>query len=257
MTGIIPVFLYHSVEDHPRRRDQRYTVSRAHFAAHADALRASGRLPVRISELAAGLRGVRPLPERSFAITFDDGFANTYDAVEELVRRDLPSTVYVTTGEVGAPNRMSQSQLVDLVHLSSVELGAHTLSHRRLDELDDRDLADEVTASKAQLEDLTGMDVGSFSYPHGAYDLRARDAVIAAGYSSAVAVKNAVSHPHDDPFAIARWTVTSGTPASRIAQVVEGERVLRAWSHERLRTRAYRTARRGRRRIIQTLGVGG
>ena len=162
--------------------------------------------------------------------------------------------MYVTTGEVGAPNRLAPSQLADLAHVSSVEIGAHTVSHRRLDELDDRELADEVGVSKAQLEDFTGVVVGSFSYPHGAYDRRARAAVIAAGYGSAAAVKNAVSHPGDDPYAIARWTVTRGTPAFRIAQVLEGDGVPRAWEHERLRTRAYRAARR--RRITRMLGVG-
>jgi peptidoglycan/xylan/chitin deacetylase (PgdA/CDA1 family) len=253
VTGVIPVLLYHSVNDHPRRGDRRYTVSRADFARHADAVRASGRLALRVGELAAGLRGERPLPERPVAITFDDGFADTYAAVEALLRQDLPSTVYVTTGEVGAPNRLAPSQLADLAHLSSVEVGAHTVSHRRVDELDDRELADEVGVSKAQLEDFTGVDVGSFSYPHGAYDRRARAAVIAAGYDSAVAVKNAVSHPGDDPYAIARWTVTRDTPALRIAQVLEGKGVPRAWGHERLRTRAYRAARR--RGLTRMLGV--
>ena len=53
--------------------------------------------------------------------------------------------------------------------------------------------------------------VHSFSYPHGCYDHRVRSAVVEAGFRSAVAVKNALSHDHDDPFAIARWTVTAGT----------------------------------------------
>jgi peptidoglycan/xylan/chitin deacetylase (PgdA/CDA1 family) len=163
--------------------------------------------------------------------------------------------VYVTTGEVGAPDRLGPSQLADLARLPSVEVGAHAVRHLRLDELDSQELADEVGMSRAELEDFTQAAVGSFSYPHGAYDLQARDAVIAAGYGSAVAVKNAVSHPGDDPFAIARWTVTWGTPASRIAEVLEGERVPRAWTHERLRTRAHRVARRQRRRFAEMLGA--
>jgi len=249
--GTIPVLLYHSVADHPRRRDRRHAVSRADFSAHVDAVMASGRVAVRVGELAAALRGKRPLPDRPVAITFDDGFADTYRAIEALLDHDLPSTVYVTTGEIGSHDRLSPPQLGDLAHLSSVELGAHSVSHRRLDELSARELADEVRFSKTQLEELTGASVSSFSYPHGAYDLRAREAVMAAGYRSAVAVKNAVSHPGDDPFAIARWTVTRGTSVARIAQVLEGEHVRRAWAHERLRTRAYRALRRARARRLR------
>jgi hypothetical protein len=99
------------------------------------------------------------------------------------------------------------------------------------------------------------MPVRSFAYPHGAYDERTRKAVVDAGYGSAAAVKNAISHADDDPFAIARWTVTAGTPAARIAAVLEGEGVPRAWVRERLRTRAYRGARRRRRRIAVVLGA--
>jgi peptidoglycan/xylan/chitin deacetylase (PgdA/CDA1 family) len=255
MNGVIPVLLYHSVADDARRSDRRYTVSRATFEGHADAIRDSGRVPLLITDVAAGLRGHGPLPEQPVAITFDDGFANTYDAVEALLRRDLPSTTYVTTGEVGAPDRLSPSRLAELADLPAVEVGAHAVRHRRLDELDERELDDEVRVSKGQLEDLTQLTVCSFAYPHGAYDRRVRDAVMDAGYRSAVAVKNALSHAADDPFAIARWTVTAGTSASRIAGVLEGEGVQRAPAHERLRTRAYRTVRRRGHRLARTLGV--
>jgi hypothetical protein len=94
------------------------------------------------------------------------------------------------------------------------------------------------------------MPIDSFAYPYGAYDARVRGAVIAAGYRSAAAVKNAVSHRDDDPFAIARWTVTSATPAKRLADVLDGRGVPLGWTRERLRTRAYRTARRQRRRLL-------
>jgi peptidoglycan/xylan/chitin deacetylase (PgdA/CDA1 family) len=253
MTDVIPVLLYHSVNDHAGPRDRPYSVSRACFAAHADAVSASGRVALRMSELAAGLRSERPLPERPVAVTFDDGFADTYHAVQVLLEHDMSSTVYVTTGTVGTPDRLSLAEVAELAQRPSVEIGAHGVRHRYLDELDDHELTEEIGGSKAQLEDMTQVGVDSFAYPHGAYDARARAAVIRAGYHSAAAVKNAVSHSSDDPFAIARWTVTHGTPASRIAQVLEGEGLPRAWVGERLRTRAFRTVRRQRRRMTTRL----
>jgi peptidoglycan/xylan/chitin deacetylase (PgdA/CDA1 family) len=249
VSGVIPVLLYHSVADHGGR----HTVSRACFASHLDAIAAAGRVGIGITELAEALRGGRQLPERPLGITFDDGYADTYDAVEALVRRGIPSSVYVTTGALGTRDRPSARDVASLSRLPGVEIGAHAVRHRRLDELSDRELADEVRASRAALEEITGSLVRSFAYPHGAFDRRARDAVIAAGYRSAAAVKNAVSHLGDDPFAIARWTVTAGTPAARIADVLEGRGVPRAWRGERLRTRGYRVARRQRRRVLARL----
>jgi len=249
MTGLIPVLLYHSVSDHGGR----HTVSRASFASHLDAIAAAGRVGIGITELAEALRGARRLPERPVGITFDDGYADTYDAVEALLRRGFPSSVYVTTGALGAEDRLSARDVASLSRLPGVEIGAHAVRHRRLDELPDRELAEEVRGSRAALEEITESPVLSFAYPHGAYDGRARHAVMAAGYRSAAAVKNAVSHLADDPFAIARWTVIAGTPAARIADVLEGREVPRAWGGERLRTRGYRVARRQRRRLLARL----
>jgi peptidoglycan/xylan/chitin deacetylase (PgdA/CDA1 family) len=256
MTVIIPVLLYHSVADRSTRRDRRWTVSRSNFAAHADVVRASGRVPLRISELAAILRRERPLQERAVGLTFDDGFADTYDAIAALLDRGLGSTVFITAGEIGLRNRMSAFSVAELARLPSVELGAHACRHRRLDELDRRGVYHEVRDSRAWLEDLGQVTVSSFSYPHGAYDKEVREAVIAAGYRSAAAVKNAVSHLDDDPFAIARWTVTSGTSSSRIAEVLEGQNVPRAWPRELIRTRVIRTIRRRRRQLLAALGKG-
>ena len=174
--------------------------------------------------------------------------------METLLRRNIAATVYVTSGEVGATDRLSVSQLAELALLPPVEVGAHPVCHRRLDELAKSELTHEVSASKAALEDMTQATVCSFAYPHGAYDRRARGAVIVT-YHSAAAVKNAVSHGRDDPFAISRWTVSAQTSASRIAEVLEGKEVPRGWSRERLRTRAYRTVRRHRRRLKNTFGA--
>jgi peptidoglycan/xylan/chitin deacetylase (PgdA/CDA1 family) len=250
------VLLYHSVADEPSG-DWRFSVPRARFEAHADAIAASGRTTLSISALAAALRGERALPQRPAAVTFDDGFADSYDAVHSLRRRGVCSTLYVITGEIGAPSRLDRSRVVELAQLSSVEVGAHCVHHRYLDELDAREIADELENSKTELEDLVQMVVESFAYPHGAYDGRVRQAVIDAGYRSAAAVKNALSHTADDPFAIARWTVTRGTPASRVVEVLEGKNVLRAWRNERFRTGAYRTVRRGRRRLTKALRGAG
>jgi peptidoglycan/xylan/chitin deacetylase (PgdA/CDA1 family) len=244
MTTLIPVLLYHSVNDRTGARD-RWTVSPSEFAAHVSAVSASGRTSLTVSEIAEGLRGERALPPRPVGITFDDGFSDTYAAVGELLRRELRSTVYVTTGEIGTRDRLSRLQLAGLAEMPSVELGAHAVHHRRLDQLGDRELAAEIGDSKAQLEDASAATIHTFAYPHGAYDRAAREAVVAAGYRSAAAVKNALSHERDDPFAIARWTVTAGTSAARIAEVLDGKGVIPAWAHERLRTRAHRAARRG------------
>ena len=249
---IIPVLLYHSISD-DRSRNDRFAVSPAVFTTHVEAIAASGRTSITIGELARALRGDKSLPPRAMAITFDDGFADNYNAILTLLDHRLRSTLYITTGPLGTGDRLTRSQVAEIARMPGVEIGAHTVRHQYLDEIDDPRISEEVRMCKHELEDLVQRRVRSFAYPHGAYDERVRQAVINAGYESAAAVKNAVSHLGDDPFAVARWTVNADTSAFRIAEVLEGKYVPLAWSRERVRTRAYRAARRARRRVSKIL----
>lgn len=245
------MLLYHSVNYRPAADDRDWTVSPGEFASHLNVVAASGRTPITVEAVAEALRGERPLPSRPVAITFDDGFADSYEALTAVADRGLVATIYITTGEIGAASRLTASQVTEVASWAAVDVGAHAVRHRRLDELGESDLEREVTESRSRLEDVSQTRVESFAYPHGAYDRRVRRAVMTAGYRSAAAVKNALSHERDDPFAIARWTVRAGTPAARVAEVLDGRRVPSAWARERLRTRAYRWARRGRQRVIR------
>jgi Predicted xylanase/chitin deacetylase len=246
---VIPVLLYHSV---PRARNpsDSLAVPCEQFAAHLDTIIASGRTPVTVGELAAGFRDECRLPDRAVAITFDDAYENTLDAIELLRASGLRASVYVTTGQIDTESMLRRDQLEQLAACpDGVELGAHSVTHPRLDELSPAEIEREVSDSKWRLEQLVGRTINTFAYPYGNYDRRVRAAVIAAGYRSAAAVKNALSHRGDDPWAIARWTVCSTTSPQQIARVLDGLDVPYAWRHERLRTRGYRIARRLRRRI--------
>jgi peptidoglycan/xylan/chitin deacetylase (PgdA/CDA1 family) len=250
---VIPVLLYHAVAERPRRGLERWTVRPSVFHEHLDVLVASEATSVTITALAQGMRGHRPLPARALGLTFDDGCASTWEAVRELRRRGLQSTVFVISSAVGRPGWLSAEQVRALARFADVELGAHSVTHPRLDELDAARIAAEVRGSRSQLQALTDAEVTAFAYPHGAYDRRARRCVIDAGFLAAAAVKNALSHADDDPYAIARWTVTHATTAAQIQALLAGRSVGLAPAHERARTRAFRVLRRARRRGLAKL----
>ncbi len=125
-----------------------------------------------------------------------------------------------------------------------VEIGGHTHSHPQLDLLSRSAVMRELESCKRLLEDRLGVEASTFAYPHGHHDRHVREAVVQTGYRSAAAVKNALSHPHDDPFSLARLTVTSKTGTTRLGDWMEGRAAPLAWRGERLRTRAGRWARR-------------
>jgi peptidoglycan/xylan/chitin deacetylase (PgdA/CDA1 family) len=246
---VIPILLYHSIADDPPADIAPWTLSPTNFLEHVTAIVDSRRTPMTVSDLAAGIRGEQPLPARPMAVTFDDGFSNTADAVRLLTDAGIPATVYVTTGMMGRPGMLSIRDLSELCGIDgAVEIGAHGVRHRRLDELDGDELTTETADSRMLIEEVTQRGCASFAYPHGNHDRASVAAVRNAGYSSAVAVRNALSHDHDDVFALARVTMQRGTSAEKVEQLLAG-RFKVAAPAERLRTRGYRQFRRLRRRL--------
>lgn len=255
MIDTIPILLYHSVPERYAEATDRLSVSSDLFVEHMHAVVESQRVPVTIGQISAALRGVGGLPERAVAITFDDGYDNTVQAVKYVTERELRATVYVTTGQIGSDSMISSDQLLALAsQKDSVELGVHSVTHPHLDELSVQEIEREVRTSKVSLEALVHRPIETFAYPFGSYDRRVREAVIRAGFSSAAAVKNALSHPADDPWAIARWTVCRSTPPEKIELLLAGAGAPRAWHRERIRTRGYRRARRLTRRFRFAVG---
>jgi glycosyltransferase involved in cell wall biosynthesis/peptidoglycan/xylan/chitin deacetylase (PgdA/CDA1 family) len=241
----IPVFLYHRVAVD----GDVFTVDPGSFARHLELIANSGRTSLTMTELAQGLRGERPLPPDAVGLTFDDGYADTRATLESAAALGVKSTLYVTTGAIDTPTGITTDDLIRLAGSDFVELGSHTVTHPRLDELSTAEAADEILTSRRMLASVTGAEVHSFAYPHGAFSSRVRGLVVEAGFDSAAAVKNALSHTTDDPWAIARYTVTEATPTSQIEALLRGQGAPLAWDSERLRTRGYRLARVARRRL--------
>jgi peptidoglycan/xylan/chitin deacetylase (PgdA/CDA1 family) len=256
MTRPVPILLYHSVSEVSPEGFAPYVVYPRQFAAHLDELTALGFTTLTIDQLLAARAFGMPLPERTVVITFDDGFADfaTF-AWPELVARDLTATLYVTAGTLDGTSRwltplgagglpmLTRRQVVQLA-AEGCEIGAHSMTHPQLDCLPRAAAALEIAQSKAVLEDVLGRPVDSFAYPHGYHDRTVRQQVVDAGFTSAAAVKNALSPARDDTFALARVTVTADFDVDRLTDTLIGRGVPVGRRRERLRTRLWRQARR-------------
>ena len=164
-------------------------------------------------------------------------------------------TLYMTAGALGGHSdwlaplgaghipMLNRRQLLQLA-AEGCEIGAHSMSHPQLDCLPPQQAEYEIHQSKDVLEQVLGQPVNSFAYPHGYHDRRVRQMVVEAGYSSASAVRNALSHSDDDRFALARVTIKSDFGIDRIDRVLSGQGIPLARKRERARTRAWRQMRR-------------
>ena len=161
-----------------------------------------------LAELAAA--GQRPIPygeawenieagRTGFCLTFDDAFASVFDqALPILQAHGSRAMLFVVAGLIGANDEwdhaigeppqalMDDGQTrawLDAGH----EIGAHTLTHPALANLDPARARTEIFDSKKRLEDRFGVPVRHFCYPYGSYNTQVRDLVAEAGYATACA----------------------------------------------------------------------
>jgi peptidoglycan/xylan/chitin deacetylase (PgdA/CDA1 family) len=88
-----------------------------------------------------------------------------------------------------------------------VEIGAHTVTHPLMVELDAATCWNEISQSKVACEELTGTPVAAFAYPYGAFDSKVRAAVGEAGFSCACAGNFSAVETASDVLALPRMQV--------------------------------------------------
>ncbi|SRR6266851_1528808 len=97
------IFLFHGVITESPYAVRNYTrkhLPASEFRTLVSDLRAAGT-PLSMNDILRHSRTKEPYPARSFAVTFDDGFANNLTVAAPILRElDIPATLYVTTGFV-------------------------------------------------------------------------------------------------------------------------------------------------------------
>lgn len=143
-------------------------------------------------------------------VTFDDGYFDTLtNAAPILARLRLPFTVCVTPGllDSGRPH-LDWKELKRLAEIPDCEIGAHGLTHARLDSLDDAALARELSDSRRRLEDAVGKPARVMTWPHGAASRRTAAAAKAAGFARAACSLYGTNEPSRDPLLLRRVEIT-------------------------------------------------
>jgi peptidoglycan/xylan/chitin deacetylase (PgdA/CDA1 family) len=234
----VAILMYHSISDHAATKFKQFTVSPALFADHMAFLHQYAYTPITVTQyihaLSQGDSASTALPERPVILTFDDGFADFFtDALPVLKQFNFTATLYVATAFVNSTSRWLQReeemkrQIVTWEQLNEIsaqgiECGSHGHRHLQLDTLPSSVVQKEIIHSKLLLEQRLGGPVSSFAYPFGYYTAGVRQQVQEAGYTSACAVKHAVSSEATDPFALARLMVKADTSISSLAALLNG-----------------------------------
>ncbi|MEW6412848.1 MAG: polysaccharide deacetylase family protein [Candidatus Zixiibacteriota bacterium] len=174
---IMPGFSYGSTNFSPRRLDRLL-----HFLIHNG---------FRFDDNNGGEAG-----STFVRLTFDDGYSHLSEFLPPLIDKyGLRPIVFVPTAYIGKSNKWDYSFIFrDTPHLDTnairelaqmgVTFGSHGHSHRPLTSLTDAKLKEELSSSKAVLEDALQVAVESISYPFGRFNRRVIDTACESGYNS-------------------------------------------------------------------------
>jgi peptidoglycan/xylan/chitin deacetylase (PgdA/CDA1 family) len=220
----VSILMYHQVGDFARMREHR-----ANYCDHgrfARQMHLIGRLGYRVLDLdtaLACLLGLRPMPQRSLVLTFDDAYDGFYDyALPVLQSHGFPATVYAISGWIGRraewfakdpgrpiPSLMSAARLRE-IRAAGMTIGSHTANHVKLGEASRAIQSAELVDSKAALEDLLGAEVQHLCYPFGSFDRSTIEVAAQAGYASATTCLRGPATRADHPLALPRKAISFG-----------------------------------------------
>lgn len=214
---------YHGITHASIRHDLSMLLVRPErFRAQIELLVDAGFRFVTVAELARLAGGGEP-PAGYAAISFDDGMRNNHAiALPILSDYGIAATVYVTIGFIdgespwigaASDRRMLSEQEIRELAAAGWELGAHTMTHPDLSQLDYESARREIHDSKIALEAIAGVPVETFAYPFGRHNQTAMTAVADSGLRAAVAT----GRGSWDPFELRRAMIGAADPMGIVA----------------------------------------
>ena len=200
-------------------KEKRYCCHPKAFKKQMAYLKMSGYQVIGLDDLINSIMNSASLPQKSIAITFDDGFADNYEnAFPVLKKYGFPATMFVVSKLVGRTNEWMQKEgfpkreLLEWSGLKEISangstIGSHTTTHASLIDIKTESARHEISNSKSELEDALGKSVHFFAYPYGLLNEQTEKCVVEAGYLGACSTRSGFNSEHANPFALRRIEV--------------------------------------------------
>lgn len=203
--------------------DPMFSIPEQQFIEQMDAITCLGIPVLSQSELLRRLQLGIPAKGPTLVLGFDDGNASDLEIAAPILADRFPAIFYLTVSHLGS--RLPESAVRDLWK-AGFEVGCHGWTHRYLTKLGQTELWFETKVAKYRLEDLGGEAVEHFAYPGGRWNAGTTNALLEAGFKSAV---NTAPRPISMPqsaFSIPRIAVRNSFDLDTFRRIVLQEKGL-------------------------------
>lgn len=221
MSARIPILTFHALDD----RSSAIAFPPSVFRRGLESLADRGYSTIRLTDVADCLDTGTAFPERTFVLTFDDGYRSVFDAAFPVLRDlGMTATVFLTVGarpssdpddgdsfrpadDERLPSMSGRDMLswgeIRRMADEGIDLGGHTLTHPMLPTLSADAAEREIRESQRRVESAANVPVESFAYPDGRFDDAARD-LVRRFYRCAVGTRLGLTTLRSDPWALER-----------------------------------------------------
>ena len=222
-TNHLPILMYHSISDEAETAVSPYyrTATRPTiFREHLQLLKSSGYQTVDLKTAVAALKNGSK--EKLAVVTFDDGFRDFYTAAFPLLKAlNFTATMFLPTAFIGTERRSFKSREcmtwneVKELHRAGIHFGSHTVTHPKLIELDWPQIKNELTESKAEIENQLGAVTDTFAYPFAFPETNKTfvsllsETLSEAGYQCCATTRIGRAQPGDDLMQLKRLPANS------------------------------------------------
>jgi peptidoglycan/xylan/chitin deacetylase (PgdA/CDA1 family) len=234
----LPILMFHSVSDDPEAGVSPYFKTNTAPGVLRRQMRQLARDGYKTIDLLEAVRASAAgdkLPDKSFVITFDDGFRDFFvHAFPVLREHGFTATVFLPTAFISDQRRsfkntecLTWSEVREL-RAGGIGFGSHTVNHPKLVQLSRPEIERELADSKAAIERELGQPVGTFAYPYAFPQDNAgfardfRDLLVLAGYACCVTTELGRVRIGDDPYRLKRLPVNSLDDEALLRAKLEG-----------------------------------
>jgi peptidoglycan/xylan/chitin deacetylase (PgdA/CDA1 family) len=208
----VPVLSYYGLSEN---KPSQIAITRDDFKAQMKYLKDNGYHVITLDQLLGFLDYREQIPEKSVAITFDDGWVSTYDIAFPILKEyGFPATIFIYTDFVGGGKALSWKHIKELSE-AGFDIQCQTKTHRNLAVLKNREsfkqyfnsLEMEIKYPKKLIEKKLNKKCNCLAYPYG----ETSNLVIALlkkhGYRAAFTIDNKSNPFFTDKYKISRSAI--------------------------------------------------
>lgn len=183
------------------------SISPADFQRHLEYLRDNGFHVMPLDAMLEALRAKEPIPDKSVAITFDDGYLSIYDTAFPMLQGfGFPFTVFISTQPIddNQAGFMNWQQIREMSDAGAI-IANHMVNHpymldRSPEESDAAWLArlrEEMLTAEQRIQEYTGQSHRYLAYPYGEFNTAIKEMLRQEGFTGLAQNSGAIGFSSD------------------------------------------------------------